>query len=199
MWATLVPVAPAIEDKNCAAPLAGEHDESSFFCMPNKNTVQRAKRDLAEGKKPSTAAGEFVREEMEHIREGKHGARSTKQAIAIGLSKARRSGVPLKPPGPGRAQPRTRRSASQAYEAGQGRRKPRATSRRRSRAAEGALRREGTSAASPAALSRQATRAAGRRSAGDRSRAAKQGAATKGATVRSRAAKKAANTRRRNG
>ena len=69
--------------------------------MPEKKTVERAKEDLREGKLPSTAAGEFVREEMHHIREGKHGAKSTKQAIAIGLSKARRAGVPLEPPGEG--------------------------------------------------------------------------------------------------
>ncbi|HET6149409.1 MAG TPA: DUF6496 domain-containing protein [Polyangia bacterium] len=167
--------------------------------MPTKNTVQKAKRDLAEGKRPSTAAGEFVREEIEHIREGKHGARSTKQAIAIGLSKARRAGVPLKPPSPGRTQPRTRRAATLAYEAGQGRRKPRATSPRRARAMEKALKREGSSAASPAALSRQATSAATRRSASDRSRAAKQAAATKGPRERSQSAKRAAATRRRRG
>jgi len=79
--------------------------------MPEKETVERAKKDLREGKKPTTAAGEFVREEMEHIREGKHGARSTKQAIAIGLSKARRAGVPLKPPTKGQTKARTRSSA----------------------------------------------------------------------------------------
>jgi len=79
--------------------------------MPEKRTIERAKKDLRQGKKPSTAAGEFVREEMEHIRRGKHGARSTKQAIAIGLSKARRSGIPLPPRGQGQARRRTRRSA----------------------------------------------------------------------------------------
>ncbi|HXL40163.1 MAG TPA: DUF6496 domain-containing protein, partial [Myxococcales bacterium] len=88
--------------------------------MPEKETVERAKQDLREGKKPTTAAGEFVREEMEHIREGKHGARSTKQAIAIGLSKARRAGVPLKPPAKGQAKASTRSSARSAYEVGQG-------------------------------------------------------------------------------
>src|SRR5207248_10899668 len=100
--------------------------------MPEKKTIERARRDKAQGKSPSTAAGEFVREEMEHIRGGKHGARSTKQAIAIGLSKARRAGVPLKPPTKGSS--RTRKSAKRAYQAGQGRRKPRSTSRSRSRA-----------------------------------------------------------------
>src|SRR2546430_16122301 len=99
--------------------------------MPERQTLRKAKQDLRRGKKPSTAAGEFVREEMEHIRGGKHGARSTKQAIAIGLSKARRAGVPLKPPTKGSS--RTRKSAKRAYQAGQGRRKPRAPSRSRSR------------------------------------------------------------------
>lgn len=131
--------------------------------MPEKRTMQRAKRDLRQGKAATTAAGEFVREEMEHIRRGKHGARSTKQAIAIGLSKARRAGIPLRPPGDGQASRRTRRSAAQAYAVGQGKRKPRAPSRRRSQAISGALRREGRQAASRRALSAQAKRAAGRR------------------------------------
>jgi len=131
--------------------------------MPDKETIQRAKKDLREGKSPTTAAGEFVREEMEHIREGKHGARSPKQAIAIGLSKARRAGVPLKPPGKGQASPRTRRSAARAYQVGQGKRKPKAPSARRSRATRRALKREGHRAASRRALSNQARRAAARR------------------------------------
>src|SRR5207245_10241948 len=113
-----------------------------------KSTTRRAKSDLREGKSPTTAAGEFVREEMEHIREGKHGARSPKQAIAIGLSKARRAGVPLKPPGKGQASRRTRRSAARAYEVGQGKRKPRSPSARRSRATREALKREGRREAS---------------------------------------------------
>ena len=131
--------------------------------MPEKETVERAKQDLREGKKPSTAAGEFVRQEMEHIRQGKHGARSTKQAIAIGLSKARRAGVPLKPPAKGEAKARTRSSAKRAYEVGQGRRKPRRPSARRSRAVLTALKREGRKAASRKALSAQARRAGARR------------------------------------
>jgi hypothetical protein len=165
--------------------------------MPNKSTVQKAKRDLAEGKQPSTAAGEFVREEMEHIRRGKHGARSSQQAIAIGLSKARRAGVPLKAPKRGRANPRTRRSAERDYATGQGRRKPRAPSRRRGAAAERALKREGRGAASRKALAAQARRAAARRGPAERSRAARKAATTKGAKVRSRAAKRGAATRRR--
>src|SRR6201981_818737 len=101
--------------------------------MPEKATVRKAKEDLREGKSPTTAAGEFVHEEIQHVREGKHGARSPKQAIAIGLSKARRAGIPLKPPKKGRAKARTRRSAKRAYEVGQRKRKPRAPSRRRGR------------------------------------------------------------------
>ena len=96
--------------------------------MPNKTTVKKAKQELRAGKSPTTAAGEFVHEEIEHVRQGKHGARSTKQAIAIGLSKARRAGVPLKPPRRGRTSARTRRSAERDYETGQGRRSPRAPS-----------------------------------------------------------------------
>ena len=132
--------------------------------MPEKRTLEQARKDAREGKAPSTQAGEFVREEMEHIREGKHGARSAKQAIAIGLSKARRAGVKLPLPPPGRASSKTRRSAAQASRAGQSgsHRKP---SPRRSRATLQALKREGRSAASHQALSRQARQAAARRKA----------------------------------
>jgi len=113
--------------------------------MPEKETLERAEEDKREGKAPSTQAGEFVREEVEHIREGKHGARSTKQAIAIGLSKARRAGVKLEPPAKGKASAKTRRSAALALKEGKEKRKP---SAKRSRAAETALKREGRSAAS---------------------------------------------------
>ena len=136
--------------------------------MPSKTTETSAKAKLRAGKRPSTAAGEFVREEMEHVREGKHGARSSKQAIAIGLSKARRAGVPLAPPKKGRTSERTRRSAERDVKTGRGERKPRAPSRRRSAAAKGALKREGRGAASRRALSAQAKSAARRRSAGGR-------------------------------
>jgi hypothetical protein len=131
--------------------------------MPEKRIVEKAKNDLRRGKSPTTAAGEFVREEIEHVRQGKHGARSTKQAIAIGLSKARRAGVPLRPPQKGTTSERTRKSAERAYEAGQGKRKPRAPSARRGRAVERALKREGHAAASSSALSRQAKQAARKR------------------------------------
>ncbi len=144
--------------------------------MPEKRTLERARRDRRQGKAPSTQAGEFVREEMHHIREGKHGARSTKQAIAIGLSKARRAGVKLRPPAKGRVSEKTRRSAMSAYRKGQ-RGEP--TSPRRSQARSKALRREGRAAASHQALSRQARSAARRRSAGSRSAAAKKAAQTR--------------------
>jgi hypothetical protein len=132
--------------------------------MPEKKTIERARRDAREGKSPSTPAGEFVREEMEHIREGKHGARSPQQAIAIGLSKARRSGVKLAPPKAGRTSERTRRQAERDLKKGEsGRhRKP---SAKRSRATKGALKREGRSAASHRALSRHSRSAAKARKA----------------------------------
>src|ERR1700758_2888012 len=119
--------------------------------MPEKETIERAQEDKNEGKAPSTQAGEFVREEMHHIREGKHGARSAKQAIAIGLSKARRAGVKLPPPKRGSAQ--TKKSAAAASRAGAAHRKPNPT---RSRATEKALKKEGHSAASKASLAKQA-------------------------------------------
>lgn len=131
--------------------------------MPEKKTLKKARADLRAGKSPSTAAGEFVREEIEHIRRGKHGARSTEQAIAIGLSKARRAGIPLKPPKKGATKKSTRRSATKDYEVGQGKRKPQWTSRKRSKASTRRLKREGKSAASPRALSRHAKRVARRR------------------------------------
>jgi hypothetical protein len=130
--------------------------------MPEKKTVERARRAKREGKAPTTQAGEFVREEIEHIREGKHGARSTKQAIAIGLSKARRAGVDLKPPKKGETSERTRESASRAYRAGQ-RQAGRKPSPKRSRAASKALKREPRGAATRSALSKQARAAAARR------------------------------------
>jgi hypothetical protein len=146
--------------------------------MPEKETLERAHEDLEEGKSPSTAAGEFVREEMDHIREGKHGARSTKQAIAIGLSKARRAGVPLKPPAAGTVSAKTRKSAASAYSKGQTKKRQR-PSAKRSRATTQALKREGHSAASRKSLSRQAKSVARKR----------------GSTARKQLAMKAARTR----
>src|SRR5437763_1188408 len=139
--------------------------------MPWKQTVEKAKKDKREGKAPSTQAGEFVHEQIEKVRQGKHGARSPQQAIAIGLSEARRAGVDLPPPGKGKAKARTRRSAKYAYEAGQGKRKTRRQPRV-SRAVEQVLKQEPRSSASHSALSKQAKRAASRRTAASRSAAA---------------------------
>jgi hypothetical protein len=164
--------------------------------MPDKRTIAKARADMRAGKSPSTQAGEFVREEIDKIRRGAHGVRSPQQAIAIGLSEARRAGVDLPPPGKGKAKASTRKSAKYAYEAGQGKRR---THRRPrvSRAVKAVLEREPRSTASRASLSRQARRAAARRSAADRSAAARKAVRTKGAVRRSAAAKKAARTRAR--
>jgi hypothetical protein len=163
-----------------------------YHFMPEKKTIERAERDKRQGKSASTQAGEFVKEQVDKIRAGKHGARNTKQAIAIGLSEARRSGVGLKPPPPGKTSEKTRKSSEAAYEKGQ-RHEP--VSKTRSQATEKALKKEGTAAASPQALSKQAKSAAANRTASDRSRAAVQASATKGPAERSAAAKKAAKTR----
>ena len=146
--------------------------------MPEKETLERAAKDKAEGKSPSTQAGEFVHEEIEHIREGKHGARSAKQAIAIGLSKARRAGVKLPPPRKGEASKETREQAKRDVKKGKkaAKKKP---SAKRSRATLNALKREGRTAASKTALSRQAHKAAAKRSAASRSRSAKKAAKTR--------------------
>lgn len=141
--------------------------------MPEKETVERAKEDAREGKSPSTQAGEFVREEIHHIREGKHGARSAKQAIAIGLSKARRAGVKLGTPKSPNSTERTRHQAKLDEKASKHPHKP---SRKRSRATEGALKREGKAAASKKALSRQAHSAATMRGKKQRVTAAKKAA-----------------------
>ena len=162
--------------------------------MPDKETIERAHRDAREGKSASTQAGEFVREEMRHIRQGKHGARSPKQAIAIGLSKARRAGVKLPAPKAGRTSPRTRRQAARDSAKGRSRRRP---SPRRSRAVRRALKREPRSSASHAALAKQAHRAALRRSPSERREAARKASRTKGPRVRRAAARKAARTRAR--
>ena len=148
--------------------------------MPEKETIDRAREDAREGKSPSTQAGEFVREEMHHVREGKHGAASTKQAIAIGLSKARRAGVELPAPSNGKASASTTEQASRDLSKGRShsRRKP---SPKRSRATSQALKKQGRSAASHSALSKQARSAARKR----------------GSTARHNAAVKASRTRRR--
>ncbi len=162
--------------------------------MPEKKTMEKARKDAQEGKAPSTQAGEFVREEMEHVRKGKHGARSTKQAIAIGLSKARRAGVKLQPPKAGKASESTRKKAAHDYERGQIRPKG-AASPTRSRAITKALKREGKEAASPRALSRQAHESARSRSAASRHQAAEKAVRTKGKAGLTAAARKTAHTR----
>lgn len=190
--------------------------------MPSKSAIQRARKDKREGKSPSTQAGEFVREEIEHVREGKHGARSTKQAIAIGLSEARSAGVDV--PAKGKAAKKSsakksaakksstkksstkkaaskktasKKAATKKTASKKTARKSSETKATRSRAATKALKKEGSAAASKRALSRQGHQAAAKRSAADRSAAAKKAARTKGAKGRSAAAKKAARTRAR--
>jgi hypothetical protein len=162
--------------------------------MPEKETIRRAQRDKRQGKAPSTQAGEFVREEIHHVREGKHGARSTKQAIAIGLSKARRAGVklPSPPAGAKRTTKQSAKSASRAAARGRKRSSP-----RRARAAKRALKREPRSVVSRKALGSQARSAARKRSPASRSAAARRASQTKGASVRRAAARKAARTRKR--
>ena len=162
--------------------------------MPEKTTLERARQDKQEGKSPTTQAGEFVREEMEHIRSGKHGARSAKQAIAIGLSKARRAGVRLPPPAKGKTSEKTRIAAAHATTAGHinGKHRPSPT---RSRAIKGVLKREGHAAASPTALSRQASAAARNRTPEERSASARKGMRKRSAAERSASARKAARTR----
>src|SRR5262245_42575660 len=150
--------------------------------MPEQATIKRAKRKARQGRSASTQAGEFVREEIHHVREGRHGARSAKQAIAIGLSKARRAGVDL-PPQPGKEEKPTRRRARSGV------------SRKRSRATLSALRHEPRSSASHTALARQTRKSAARRGARDRHASAMKAVRTKGAAGRRRAAQKAAATR----
>ena len=125
--------------------------------MPDKATVQRAREDLREGKSPSTAAGEFVREEIDHVRKGKHGARSPQQAIAIGLSEARRAGIPLKPPAASKTNRATRNKAEADYE--KGRTSPKTSeegSTKRGRARLKVMKKEPTNTTSHSALSRHA-------------------------------------------
>ncbi|MEX2284264.1 MAG: DUF6496 domain-containing protein [Gemmatimonadota bacterium] len=164
--------------------------------MPEKATVERARKAKRQGKSPSTQAGAFVREEIHHIREGKHGARSTEQAIAIGLSKARRAGVKLPVPRKGTVSEATRESAAKAAKAGR-RATTRKPSAKRARAARKKLKRETRSAASKQSLARHARAVARKRGPAKRSAAAKKAARTKGAAGRKQAARKAARTRAR--
>jgi hypothetical protein len=147
--------------------------------MPEKRTLDRARADKKAGKAASTQAGEFIREQVDHIRAGRHGARSAKQAIAIGLSEARRAGVNLPPPKSGKTSTQTRTKAKRDVARGQGSPRRSAASPKRSKASENALKRESIAAASPRALSRQARSAAARRSPGERSAAARKAARTR--------------------
>jgi hypothetical protein len=162
--------------------------------MPEQRTLQRARRDKREHKAPTTQAGEFIREEMDHIREGKHGASSPQQAIAIGLSKARRAGVDLPPPAKGKTSEKTRRNAERDYERGHGS-PARSATAKRARASTQALQRESRTAASHQALAQHARAAAKRRSPGERAGSARKAAETKGPAKRSAAARKAAHSR----
>jgi hypothetical protein len=164
--------------------------------MPDKETLERAQEDAREGKSPSTQAGEFVKEEMDHIREGKHGAANTKQAIAIGLSKARRAGVDLPPPKEGSTSEATREKAQRDVRKGQSS-AGKKTSAKRSRAISGVLKREGHRAASRASLSKQAKTSARTRGSAARKASAKKAARTKGPAGRRAAARKGAQTRKR--
>lgn len=167
--------------------------------MPTKETIERAKQDQREGKAPSTQAGEFIKETIDDIRSGKHGARSTKQAIAIGLSKARRAGVDLPPPPKGATSEKTRKSAQAAYRAGQ-ENPHRAVNQTRSRATRKALQKESGQAASPAALSQQAHQQAAKKTVSERSEIGQKAAKTRlthqTPAERSASARKAAGTRR---
>jgi Family of unknown function (DUF6496) len=164
--------------------------------MPDKNTIEKARRAKREGKAPSTQTGEFIREEIHKIRRGEHGARSPEQAIAIGLSEARRAGVDLPPPRKGTVKESTRKSAEYAYEAGHHERKPK-RQRRVAHAVSEVLKQEPRDTVSHEALARHAKKTASRRKSSERSAAAKEAAATKGAKRRSLAARKAAQTRKR--
>lgn len=164
--------------------------------MPDRKTINAARRDKKEGKSASTQAGEFVKEEIDHIREGQHGARSAKQAIAIGLSKARRAGVKLKVPAKGTVSEETRKKAQRDNEKGK---EHAPVSRARSRATVKALQKEPRTSVSHTALSRQAHKAAKQRTAAQRSASAKKAVRTKGPKKLAAAGKKAAKTRAKSG
>ena len=163
--------------------------------MPERKTLQRARRDKREGKSPSTQAGEFVREEIHHVRSGKHGVRNAKQAIAIGLSKARRAGVKLPVPKKGRYSKKIRNQARR--DSARGRAKNRSVSPRRSHGVLKALRREGRHGVTRRALGRQAHASARRRGPAARHIAALRAVRTKGPSGLRRAARKAATHRRK--
>jgi hypothetical protein len=169
---------PLKGNRGCLLRRAGYYARAKEASVPERETIERAREDAREGKSPSTQAGEFVREEMDHIREGKHGAASTKQAIAIGLSKARRAGVKLAPPRRGKTSASTSEKAQRDYREGQShsRRKPLA---KRSRATSNVLKKKGHSAASHTSLSKQARTAARKRGASSRRNAASKASRTR--------------------
>src|SRR4051812_14291241 len=166
--------------------------------MPEEDVIERAREDEREGKSPSTQAGEFVREEFEHIKEGKHGARSPEQAIAIGLSKARRAGVKLPAPKKGEASAATRKQAKRDVAKGSKPGPKKRPSAKRSRAAETALKHESRKAGTTKAIAKHSRKAAKKRSASERSSSAKKAARTRTAAERSASARKGALTRKRN-
>lgn len=159
--------------------------------MPDKSTIKKALKDKEEGKSASTQAGEFVHDEIEKVKQGKHGVRNVKQAIAIGLSEARRAGIKLPAP----KDPALKKKAKQ-QEAKAASGEP--VSKKRSKAATEALKKEPTDTVSTEALSKQTKEAAKKRTAADRSASAKKAVKTKGPEARSAAAKKAAKTRAEN-
>ncbi|WP_374076043.1 DUF6496 domain-containing protein [Bdellovibrio bacteriovorus] len=153
--------------------------------MPEKAVVERARQKAREGKSPSTQAGEFVKATIDKIRAGVHGARNVKQAIAIGLSEARKAGVKL-PPQPGKkakAAKKTRRRPSSE------------TSTKRARATLNALKKEPKSTVSSSELSKFAKQAAKKRGPAKRHQAAMKAVKTKGPQGLKKAGKKAAHTR----
>ena len=194
-------VSAARAESECADSPAGKVGRSidsprqAEVFMPDRKTLRRAARDKRAGKSASTQAGEFVREEIRHVREAKHGARSPQQAIAIGLSKARRAGVELKPPSAQTTSPSTRTKAERDYARGHGKSAARDASPRRRAAISRALKREPRASASRRALAVQSRIAASHRSSSQRSAAAKRAARTKGPARRSAAARRAARTR----
>jgi len=159
--------------------------------MPDKQTLERVRADKQKGKALSTQAGEFIKEEIDHIRHGMHGARSAKQAIAIGLSKARRAGIALPPPAAGKTSESTRKRASRDFARGQGTPARSTAAKKRSRASSEALKRESREAASPGALARQARAAAKARSPAERSRSAMAAVRTRAAPLARTAVRKA--------
>lgn len=165
--------------------------------MPLKKTIEAAKKDRAENKSPSTQAGEFVKEQIDKIRAGKHGARSAKQAIAIGLSEARRAGIELKAPSKKKYSAEVVSKAEHDLQAGQNDPNHRPNPNR-SRAAQKALKRESSESVNREALAQQGRTAAKKRSRLERSEAAHRAAMSRSPEERAASARKAATTRRKN-